>query len=83
MIINLTDKANNLICKLGFDEKMGARPLNRVIDEKIKKPLADELIHGKLVNGGHVLVDANNDTLVFEINKIEKTTKKPVSKTVQ
>ena len=47
---------------------MGARPLNRVIDEKIKKPLADELIHGKLVNGGHVLVDAKNDILVFEIN---------------
>ena len=83
VIINLTDKANNLICKLGFDEKMGARPLNRVIDEKIKKPLADELIHGKLVNGGHVLVDVKNDILVFEINKIEKTTKKPVSKTVQ
>ncbi len=83
VIINLTDKASNLISKLGFDEKMGARPLNRVIDEKIKKPLADELIHGKLVNGGHVLVDAKNDILFFEINKIEKTSKKPVSKTVQ
>ena len=83
VIINLTDKASNLISKLGFDEKMGARPLNRVIDEKIKKPLADELIHGKLVNGGHVLVDAKNDILIFEINKIEKTSKKPVSKTVQ
>lgn len=83
VIINLTDKASNLISKLGFDEKMGARPLNRVIDEKIKKPLADELIHGKLVNGGHVLVDTKNDILVFEINKIEKTSKKPVSKTVQ
>ena len=83
VIINLTDKASNLISKLGFDEKMGARPLNRVIDEKIKKPLADELIHGKLMNGGHVLVDAKNDILVFEINKIEKTSKKPVSKTVQ
>jgi ATP-dependent Clp protease ATP-binding subunit ClpA len=83
VIINLSDKASNLISKLGFDEKMGARPLNRVIDEKIKKPLADELIHGKLVNGGHVLVDAKNDILVFEINKIEKISKKPVSKTVQ
>ena len=83
VIINLTDRASNLISKLGFDEKMGARPLNRVIDEKIKKHLADELIHGKLVNGGHVLVDAKNDILVFEINKIEKTSKKPVSKTVQ
>lgn len=83
VIINLTDKASNLISKLGFDEKMGARPLNRVIDEKIKKPLADELIHGKLINGGHVLVDTKNDILVFEINKIEKTSKKPVSKTVQ
>lgn len=83
VIINLTDKASNLISKLGFDEKMGARPLNRVIDEKIKKPLADELIHGKLINGGHVLVDAKNDSLVFEINKIEKMSKKPVSKIVQ
>ena len=83
VIINLTDKASNLICKLGFDEKMGARPLNRVIDEKIKKPLADELIHGKLINGGHVLVDAKEDVLTFEINKIEKTSKKPVSKIVQ
>ena len=83
VIINLTDKASNLISKLGFDEKMGARPLNRVIDEKIKKPLADELIHGKLINGGHVLVDAKNDNLVFEINKIEKMSKKPVSKIVQ
>jgi ATP-dependent Clp protease ATP-binding subunit ClpA len=62
---------------------MGARPLNRVIDEKIKKPLADELIHGKLINGGHVLVDAKNDSLVFEINKIEKMSKKPVSKIIQ
>ena len=83
VIINLTDKASNLISKLGFDEKMGARPLNRVIDEKIKKPLADELIHGKLINGGHVLVDAKNDNLVFEINKIEKMSKKPVSKIIQ
>ena len=83
VIINLTDKASNLISKLGFDEKMGARPLNRVIDEKIKKPLADELIHGKLINGGHVLVDAKDDILVFEINKIEKTSKKTISKTVQ
>ena len=83
VIINLTDKASNLISKLGFDEKMGARPLNRVIDEKIKKPLADELIHGKLVNGGHDLVDVKNDILIFEINKIEKATKKTVGKTVQ
>jgi ATP-dependent Clp protease ATP-binding subunit ClpA len=83
VIINLTDKASNLICKLGFDDKMGARPLNRVIDEKIKKPLADELIHGKLINGGHVLVDAKEDVLTFEINKIEKASKKPVSKLVQ
>ena len=55
---------------------MGARPLNRVIDEKIKKPLADELIHGKLIKGGHVLVDAKDDILVFEINKIENAQKK-------
>ena len=83
VVINLTDKANDLICKLGFDNKMGARPLIRVIDDKIKKPLADELIHGKLINGGHVLVDVKNDILIFQINKLEKQSKKTTTKTLQ
>ncbi len=62
---------------------MGARPLIRVIDDKIKKPLADELIHGKLINGGHVLVDVKNDILIFQINKLEKQSKKTTTKTLQ
>jgi ATP-dependent Clp protease ATP-binding subunit ClpA len=40
----------------GYDEQMGARPMARVIQEHIKKPLADEVLFGKLKNGGHVRV---------------------------
>jgi len=82
VVIHLTDVAISEIVKLGFNEKMGARPLARVIDEKIKTPLADELIHGKLVNGGHVLVDFKNNIFLFEINKLAKIQKKNL-KTVQ
>ena len=44
----------------------GARPLGRVIQEHIKKPLADELLFGQLVKGGHVLIKVVDDKLAFE-----------------
>ncbi len=54
--IELSEEANDWLAKKGFDEKFGARPLARVIQEYIKKPLADELLFGKLDNGGTVRV---------------------------
>jgi ATP-dependent Clp protease ATP-binding subunit ClpA len=54
--IELTKAANEWLAKKGFDEKFGARPLSRVIQEHIKRPLADELLFGKLKNGGIVRV---------------------------
>ncbi len=45
---------------------MGARPMARVIQDKIKRPLADELLFGKLVNGGKVSIDVRDDELVVE-----------------
>lgn len=51
----------------GYDKKMGARPMARVIQEKIKKPLAEELLFGKLVNGGAVSVTVKKDDLDFNI----------------
>jgi ATP-dependent Clp protease ATP-binding subunit ClpA len=51
----------------GYDPKMGARPMARVIQEHIKRQLAEELLFGRLVNGGHVIVSEQNDTLVLEI----------------
>ena len=44
---------------------MGARPISRYIDDHIKKTLADEIIHGKLIDGGHVKVDVKNDKIIF------------------
>ena len=54
--IELTEEAAKWLAETGYDEKFGARPLARVIQEHIKKPLADELLFGKLVHGGTVRV---------------------------
>jgi ATP-dependent Clp protease ATP-binding subunit ClpA len=54
--IELTESANSWLAQKGFDEKFGARPLARVIQEYIKRPLADELLFGKLKDGGVVRV---------------------------
>jgi ATP-dependent Clp protease ATP-binding subunit ClpA len=54
--IELTEGAARWLAETGYDEKFGARPLGRVIQEHIKKPLADELLFGKLEHGGTVKV---------------------------
>ena len=54
--IELTEDANKWLATKGYDEKFGARPLSRVIQEHIKRPLADELLFGKLKSGGVVRV---------------------------
>lgn len=50
----------------GYDKTMGARPMTRLIQENIKKPLADELLFGKLANGGHVTLKMQDDQLHFD-----------------
>ena len=54
--IELSEQAAKWIAEKGYDEKFGARPLARVIQEYIKKPLAEELLFGKLEHGGTVRV---------------------------
>ena len=54
--IELSKEAINWLVKTGYDEKMGARPMSRVIQEHIKKPLADEVLFGELIKGGTVRV---------------------------
>ena len=49
----------------GYDRLYGARPLSRIIQEHVKKPLAEELLFGKLVKGGLVQVDLKDDGLIF------------------
>ena len=50
----------------GYDKIMGARPMARLIQENIKKPLAEELLFGKLANGGHVSLTMRDDKLIFD-----------------
>ena len=56
VMIELTDEATRWLAEKGYDDKFGARPLARIIQEHIKKPLADELLFGKLDHGGTVKV---------------------------
>ena len=63
--IELTDDARQWIGKKGYDPAMGARPLGRLIQDKIKKPLADELLFGKLANGGSVRIDYDGEKITF------------------
>jgi ATP-dependent Clp protease ATP-binding subunit ClpA len=61
-----TPAARDWLAQHGFDPLMGARPMARVIQDRIKRPLADELLFGKLVGGGRVSVDVRDGELVVE-----------------
>ena len=65
VMIELTKTAREWLAEKGFDAKFGARPLARVIQENIKKPLAEELLFGKLAKGGVVLVKLKKNKLTF------------------
>ncbi len=65
--IELAPDAANWLAEKGYDDKMGARPLGRVIQESIKKPLAEELLFGRLTKGGVVKVRVEDDKPVFDI----------------
>jgi len=62
-----TEKLRKFLASKGFDPQMGARPMSRLIQDMIRKALADELLFGRLVNGGRVTVDLNEkDDVVLE-----------------
>jgi len=63
--LHVTDEAKEWLAKNGYDEKLGARPISRLIDERIKKALAHEILFGKLENGGRVEIDLQNSELSF------------------
>ncbi|SPF77544.1 ATP-dependent Clp protease ATP-binding subunit ClpA [Pseudoprimorskyibacter insulae] len=78
--IELTRPAAEWLGDKGYDEKMGARPLGRVIQEYIKKPLAEELLFGKLTKGGLVRVGVKNGELHLDLQGPDKprlSSKKP------
>ncbi len=65
--IKLTPAAKSFLAEKGYDKHFGARPLKRVIQEEIKKPLADELLFGRLVEGGEVKIGCKDKKLVIDI----------------
>ena len=64
--IKVTDEALDLLVDKGFDPKMGARPLQRVIDKDIKRPLSRQMLFGNLKGGGTVTIDVVDDELVLK-----------------
>ena len=70
--IELSPEAAAWLGDKGYDDKMGARPLGRVIQENIKKPLAEELLFGKLMKGGIVKVGVKDDAIVLDIEEPQK-----------
>ncbi|MBV1882280.1 MAG: ATP-dependent Clp protease ATP-binding subunit ClpA [Pseudomonadales bacterium] len=66
--IELSGSAREWLATHGYDEKMGARPMSRLIQEKLKKPLAERILFGGLSSGGgHIHIELNEDELEFEI----------------
>jgi ATP-dependent Clp protease ATP-binding subunit ClpA len=65
--LSVDDEARTWLAMHGYDPKMGARPMARVIKESIKKPLAEELLFGKLANGGHVHISLQGDELKLSV----------------
>ncbi len=82
VMIELSAKARKFLATKGYDVTMGARPLGRIIQEKIKQPLAEEILFGKLQKGGTVVIDYDGKELVFkyEQEKPQRRTKKPSEK---
>lgn len=73
VILEVDDEARSWLANNGYDKNMGARPMARLIQEQIKKPLAEELLFGKLSNGGHVKVTTEKGKIKFLIEDIEVT----------
>ena len=80
--IETDDNAVKWLAERGYDKKMGARPLARVIDNKIKSPLSKQVLFGDLVEGGVVKIIPNGEDLDFEIGEMPKPVKKVKKKPV-
>ena len=73
--LTIGQEVREWFAKEGYDPKMGARPMERLIQERIRKPLAEELLFGKLSSGGSVKISRPADELEFEIIGKQETVK--------
>ncbi len=74
--IEVTPAARKHLAEKGYDPANGARPLGRVIENEVKRPLGDELLFGKLENGGHAVVDVKDKAIVFTFRSADATAEK-------
>lgn len=81
--IVVNTKATRWLADRGYDKKMGARPLARIIDNEIKSPLSRRVLFGDLVNGGRVTVDIINDKLDFTVVEMPKPMTKEEKKALR
>ena len=63
--IDLSDSAKEWLAEQGFDEDFGARPLKRAIQRYVESPLSVKLLEGDFAKGDHVMIDSQDDDLVF------------------
>jgi ATP-dependent Clp protease ATP-binding subunit ClpA len=71
--LNVTQQARDWLAQKGYDPKMGARPFERLFEERVKKPLSKEILFGKLKTGGRANIDCVNDELIFETHSLIST----------
>ena len=84
VFLHLTPNARRWLAQRGYDPIFGARPMARLIQTEIKRVLADEILFGKLQNGGKVEIDENEDKLTFTYGETSGSeTKKSVSRIQQ
>lgn len=69
VVLEVEDEAREWLAVNGYDEKMGARPMARLIQEKLKKPLAEMVLFGELAKGGTVSITVEDDQLVLETDQ--------------
>ncbi len=69
--IELAESARSYLAEKGYDKSNGARPLARLIQDEVKKPLGDELLFGQLEHGGHVIVRAENGAITFDLRGVD------------
>ena len=66
MVISVTPAARRWLAEHGYDAQMGARPMARLLQEQLKRPMAEELLFGRLSKGGEVVVDLRDDRIAFD-----------------
>jgi ATP-dependent Clp protease ATP-binding subunit ClpA len=77
VIVTLSPTARELLAKKGYDPMNGARPLARVMQDEVKRPLTDELLFGTLASGGSVTIDVADDKLTFAFAKAAAADRPP------